>query len=257
MNCEPIVYDCGGTTLTGCFAMPETERPLPGVLVAHDASGVNNHVKSRAAALAQLGYAAFVLDLYGVRNFPRDEMVERHTRLIETPGLLLERATAGLRTLAAQQLVDGSRLAAVGFCQGGITALELARAGAPILAAIGFHPGYTRPNGSRDGRIKARVLMMSGTEDPYASREDFAAFSTEMAAKAQNWQLHLFGGVGHTFTDPAVDVLGLPGMAYDPTADRLSWTMMRALLEICFETLSPDQTGYGPAVPQEISRERD
>ena len=235
MNLEPIVYDCGGTTLTGYFAMPATDQPVPGVLVAHDATGVNDHVNSRATALAELGYAAFALDMYGVAGFPRDEMVGRHTQLFETRGLFLARATAGLRTLAAQPLVDSSRLAAVGFCQGGITVLELARASAPILAAIGFHPGYIRPSGSQDGLISAKVLMMSGTEDPFASREDFAAFSTEMAAKARDWQLHLFGGIGHTFTDPGIDALGVPGMAYDATADRLSWAMMRTLLEICFE----------------------
>jgi dienelactone hydrolase len=235
VNLEPIVYDCDGTTLTGYFAMPKTDQPVPGVLVAHDASGVNDHVNSRAAALAELGYAAFAIDMYGVAGFPRDELVQRHTEILETPGLFLKRATAGLRTLAALPLVDASRLAAIGFCQGGITVLELARASAPILAAIGFHPGYIRPNGSQDGPIAAKVLMMSGTEDPYASREDFAAFSTEMAAKARHWQLHLFGGVGHTFTDPAIDALGVPGMAYDATADRLSWAMMRSLLEICFE----------------------
>jgi dienelactone hydrolase len=115
MSLQPIVYDCGGAKLTGFFAIPETDRPVPGVLVAHDAPGVNDHVKSRAEALAERGYAAFALDLYGIRGFPREEMVVRHTKLVETPGLFLERATAGLRTLAAQPLVDASRLAAVGF----------------------------------------------------------------------------------------------------------------------------------------------
>ena len=242
MTLKPIVYKCGETTFTGYLAMPATEGLAPGVLVAHDASGVNDHVNSRAVALAELGYAAFALDLYGLRGFPRDETVARHTELMETPGLLLDRAKAGLDALARQPLVDTSRLAAIGFCQGGITVLELARARAPILAAIGFHPGYGRPKGSQDGPIAAKVLMMSGTEDPYASREDFEVFSTEMAAKARDWQLHLFGGVGHTFTDPAIDALGLPGMAYNALADRTSWAMMGTLLEICFES-SPTLAG--------------
>jgi dienelactone hydrolase len=247
MNLEAIVYNCGGMELTGYFAMPASGQPVPGVLVAHDASGVNDHVKSRAVSLAELGYVAFALDLYGVQGFPRDDILGYHTELVETPGLLLKRATAALRTLAAQPLVDGSRLAAIGFCQGGITVLELARADAPILAAIGFHPGYIRPNGSQDGPITSNVLMMSGTEDPYASRDDFAAFSTEMAAKARDWQLHLFGGVGHTFTDPTIDALGLPGMAYDAAADRMSWAMMRSLLEICFEDPSAERSHDGSA----------
>jgi dienelactone hydrolase len=175
MSLQPIVYDCGGAKLPAFSPNPRRTGPCRASLVAHDAPGVNDHVKSRAEALAELGYAAFELDLYGIRGSPREEMVVRHTKLVETPGLFLERATAGLRTLAAQPLVDASRLAAVGFCQGGITVLELARAGAPILAAIGFHPGYIRSNGGQDGPIASRVLMMSGTQDPYASRDDFAA----------------------------------------------------------------------------------
>jgi dienelactone hydrolase len=235
LNLERIVYHCDGVRLTGYLAMPVTSNPVPGVLVAHDASGVNEHVKSRAAALAELGYAAFALDLYGVEGFPRDEIVVRHTELVDSHGLLIKRARAGILTLAAQPLVDASRLAAIGFCQGGVTALELARAGEPILAAIGFHPGYLRSNGSPDGPITARVLMMSGTKDPYASPEHFAAFSREMSTKASDWQLHLFGGVGHTFTDRTVDALGLPGLAYNAAADRRSWAMMCLLLQECFE----------------------
>jgi dienelactone hydrolase len=234
--------------LTGYLAMPETDRPVPGVLVAHDASGVNDHVNSRAAALAELGYAAFALDLYGVRGLPRDEMVVRHTELVESPGLLRERATAGLRTLASQPLVDASRLAAIGFCQGGITVLELARAGEPILAAVGFHPGYMRPKGSLDGQIAAKILMMSGTADPYASHEDFTSFSIEMAAKARDWQLHLFGEVGHSFTDKAVDALALSGMAYNAIADRTSWAMMLTLIGICFETAPPQRIDQGLSI---------
>jgi dienelactone hydrolase len=243
LNLEPIVYDCSGTRLTGYLAMPATNTPVPGVLVAHDASGVNDHIKSRAAALAELGYAAFALDLYGVEGFPRDETLARHTELVDSYGLLVKRARAGLRTLATQPRVDPSRLAAIGFCQGGVTALELARAGEPILAAIGFHPGYLRSNGSPDGPITARVLMMSGTEDPYASPEQFATFSREMSAKARDWQLHLFGGVGHTFTDRTINALGLPGLAYNAAADRRSWAMMCLLLQECFHSQSVGPRG--------------
>jgi len=234
MSLQPVPYDCEGTTLTGYLAMPMSDQPVPGVLVAHEAVGVSDHVKSRAAALADIGYAAFALDMYGSVPSSPEESNGLHTELFDVPGLLLNRANAGLRTLAAQPGVDSSRLAAIGFCQGGITVLELARTGAPILAAIGFHPGYIRPNGSQDGPIAAKVLMMSGTEDPYASPDDFAGFSTEMRARATDWQLHLFGGVAHTFTNPAVDALGLPGMRYDAGADRRSWAMMHTLLEECF-----------------------
>lgn len=234
MTLETVRYACGPTTLTGYLARPSHPRTAPGVLVAHQATGVGAHVRDRAAALADLGYTAFALDLYGEEGFPGEQQAERHRALMETPGLLLSRALAGLDVLSAQPKVDPMKLGAIGFCQGGATVLELARAGAPIRCAIGFHPGFVRPVDSREGTISARVLMMSGADDPFATADHLALFEAEMKAKTIDWQLHLFGGVGHTFTDPEIDALGLPGFAYDQVADRRSWAMMRLLLEECF-----------------------
>ena len=231
---EPIRYACGETVLTGYLARPSHPWPAPGVLVAHQAIGVGVHARRRAEALAALGYIAFALDLYGEEGFPREQQGERHRALMETPGLLLDRALAGLDVLSSQPGIDPARLGAIGFCQGGATVLELARAGAPIRCAIGFHPGYVRPVDSAEGSISAKILMMSGADDPLATPDRLAGFTAEMTAKRADWQLHLFGGVGHTFTDPDIDALGLPGFAWDPTADRRSWTLMRSLLEDCF-----------------------
>jgi dienelactone hydrolase len=101
-----------------------------------------------------------------------------------------------------------TRLAAIGFCQGGSTVLELARSGAPLLAVIGFHPGFHRPAGSVDARIKAKVLMMSGDADPVVSAEDRSAFIDEMRSIGADWQLHLFGGVGHSYTNTKIGEYG-------------------------------------------------
>ena len=145
------------------------------------------------------------------------------------------RATAALETLAAQPNVDHTRLAAIGFCQGGIVATELARARAPILCAIGFHPGLKRPAGSIDGPIEAKLLMMVGARDAVVPPEDRAAFATEMEEKGADWQLHLFGGVGHTYTNPRVDELVvMPGFGYDARAERRAWTMAFCLLDEVF-----------------------
>jgi dienelactone hydrolase len=168
MKLDPIVYNCDGVKLTGYRVVPVTDRPVPGVLVAHDASGVNDHTRSRAMALAELGYVAFALDLYGVEGFPREQMAARHTELVDTPGLFLKRARAGLHALATQPLVDRTRLAAIGFCQGGVTVLELARAGEPILAAIGFHPGYLRSNGSPEGPMRCICRAWPTMQPPTA-----------------------------------------------------------------------------------------
>jgi dienelactone hydrolase len=236
MGLQRIAYECEDVTLTGYLALPEAEGQAPGVLVAHEATGVGDHVRSRALALAELGYVAFALDLYGIEGFPRDEQVARHTELMDRPGLFLSRAKAGLHVLAAQPSVDTNRMAAIGFCQGGATVLELARACEPIRCAIGFHPGYVRSAGSPDGPISAKILMMSGSDDPLATEDLLANFATEMTQKGADWQLHLFGGVGHTFTNPSIDALHLPGFAYDAAADRRSWAMMRLLLEECLST---------------------
>ena len=248
MELTPIEYDCAGTVLTGYLAVPDVAGPTAGVLVAHEATGMNDHVKARASALARLGYTAFALDLYGTTGFPRAESGARTAHLMETPGLLLDRGTAALRTLARHPAVDAARIGAIGFCLGGIAALELARAGASIKCAIGFHPGLIRPTISPDGPITAKVLMMSGSDDPHAPEDLRARFAEEMAAKGADWQLHLFGGVGHTFTDPSIDALNIPGFGYDANADRRSWAMALSLLG---ETLREGESALGGPTPRD------
>lgn len=125
-------------------------------------------------------------------------------------------------------------MAAIGFCQGRITALELARGGAPVRCVVGFHPGLKRPAGSPDGPIEAKVLMMVGDADPIAPAEDRAAFAAEMNAAGADWELHVFGGVAHSYTNPDVDALGVPGLAYNERAARRSWSLMLALIEDTF-----------------------
>lgn len=231
MDLSPIEYECAGVSLTGYLAVPDVKREAAGVLVAHEAIGMNEHIKDRAYRLAKHGYVAFALDLYGATGFPRAESEARTTHLMETPGLLFDRTNAALEILAQQPIVDPQRMAAIGYCLGGVAALELARANAPIRCAIGFHPGFIRPKISPDGPINAKILLMSGADDPYASEELRAQVVAELSAKNADWQLHLFGGVGHTYTDPAIDALHLSGFRYDANADRRSWTMGLSLLK--------------------------
>lgn len=235
MDLTQIHYHCHGLSLTGYLATPQSTRRVPGVLVAHEAAGMNDNIKARAIALADAGYAAFALDMYGVEGLSRDQGEARVGELMETPGLMIQRATAGLDALMAQPIVDRTRLAAVGFCLGGVVALELARAGAPILCAAGFHPGFVRPLGSADGPVTARVLLMAGADDPYATDDLRADITSDLTSKGADWQLHLFSGVGHSFTDPAIDALSRPGFAYNASADRRSWTMALGLLAECFD----------------------
>jgi dienelactone hydrolase len=221
-------------TLTGVLVDGSRGAPAPGVLIAHEAPGLDERMLTWARKLASEGFVALALDLYGA-PFSVADAASRHQEMMQTPGLMLARALPALDALATQPNVDRRRLGAVGFCQGGIVAMELARAAAPILCAIGFHPGFLRPAGSPDGAITAKVLMMVGDRDPVAPAAHRTAIAAEMEEKAADWQLHVFGGVGHSFTNPRVDALGIPGFAYDAKAERRAWAMAMALLNEVFD----------------------
>jgi len=227
-------YDADGVRLTGFFADGTRGSSAPGVLVAHEAPGLTEHAKHRAAMLAERGYVAFALDMYGRTGLSLEEARQESHALMADAALLRRRARAALEPLRAHAHCDGDRLAVIGFCLGGIVALELARDGAPVRCAVGFHPGLKRPHGSSTARISAKILMMIGEDDPVVPREDRASFVKEMSEAAADWQLHIFGGVGHSFTNRAIDALGYPGFAYDERADRRAWQMMLALLEESF-----------------------
>lgn len=231
METRTIDYDCDGTRLTGYFADSAPLVEKPAILVAHEAFGMNEHIRARARRLAERGYAAFALDMYGAEGFSLPEAVRRHVELMAAPGLMHARASAALDVLTALPGVDRTRTAAIGFCQGGITALELARGGAPLRCAVGFHPGLKRPAGSQDRGIRAKVLMMIGDRDPDVPAEDRAGFAEEMERQKADWQLHLFGGVGHAYTNPDADRLNIPGYGYNAAADKRSWAMMLALFD--------------------------
>lgn len=234
MTLRSITYQAGDTKLMGFLADGSNGRTAPGVLVAHESPGVTEHVKGRALRLAEQGYVAFVLDLFGAHDLALDEARRHSKAVMETPGLMFARANAALDVLADQAHVDPAQLAAVGFCLGGVTVLELARHGAPIRCAIGFHPGLKRPAGSPDNAISAKVLMMIGDRDPIVPQEDRVVFAQSMTAAGADWQLHVFGGVGHSYTNPAIDAYGLEGFGYNGDTDRRSWAMMLAMLSEVF-----------------------
>jgi dienelactone hydrolase len=235
INLKPITYRVDDLSMTGWLADGSAGKKVPGILVAHEAPGVGDLVKDRALKLAELGYMAFALDMYGRSEFSPEHAMAWHTELISAPGAMLRRACAALDVLAARSEVDHERMACIGFCQGGMTAMELARAGAPIKAAVGFHPGLIRPTGSQSGPISAKVLMLVGNDDPVAPLEDRRSFAEEMEAAGADWQMHVYGNTGHSYTSPEVDAIGIPGFAYNASADRRSWAAMLSLLAEVFD----------------------
>jgi len=233
MQTKDVPYAFEGKTLTGFLAYDETASgPRPGVLIVHDAGGLGEHIKEKARRLAQLGYTAFALDLYGeMAAGPQDALAR-----IQALGGDIARwraiTLAGLDTLKAQPQTDGSKLAAIGYCFGGTTVYELARTGAELKGVVGFHSGLA-PSSGEARNIKGKVLTLIGADDPLIPPEARLAFEQELRAAKVDWQMSLYGNVGHSFTHPGMDG-SRPGFKYDAQADARSWAQMRAFFEEIF-----------------------
>jgi dienelactone hydrolase len=227
MGLQPIHYDCDGQSLTGWLADGSGGEAAGGVLVVHQGMGITDHTKEAAARVAEHGYTAFALDMYGSTATSVEQATALMGALMGDAALLRRRARAGLAQLAT--LSSGPH-AVLGFCFGGIVALEMLRDQAPIACAIACHPSFRKPEGST-GLPHGKVLMMIGDQDPLIPAEDRDAFRAEMDAGGADWQLHIFGGAGHSFTDQAVDALNYPGFRYDAKADARAWAMVFAMLK--------------------------
>lgn len=230
MELTEIACTAGGRTFTGVLADGSGGRHVPGVLVAHEGPGLTDHPIERARRLAEHGYVALALDLYGERDLPIERAKEHVSTLRSDRAELRRRMRAWLDTLRAHPHVDPARTAAIGFCVGGMAVLELARDGADVTSVVAFHPGLD-PEPQDASRIRARVLVCIGERDPIARAEHRAALVAELAATDVDWQLLLLGGAGHSFTNPDIDAYGFPGFAYHADADRRAWRAMRELFE--------------------------
>ena len=234
-----IEYDVLGVAMVGHLAADRAAgaNDKPGVLLMHEGGGQDDNVRARADQLAARGYVAFALDyLGGGCAHPLTTAQARLGELFADMAATRQLAVAGYDVLVAQPGVDEDRVAAVGFCFGGVMALELARSGLPLRAAIGLHPGFAMASAADSANIRASVLMICGADDPVVSADDRRRFEDEMRdAGVADWRLEVYGGVGHSFTNPDIASRGLPGMfAYDERADRRAWASTLALLEEVF-----------------------
>jgi dienelactone hydrolase len=232
MRTECIEYRVDGTLLTGYLADDAERGPgRPGVLVVHQGRGLADHTKERARMLAELGYVAFALDMFGETVRDMEHAMKLLQELGGNPPLLRKRALAGLEQLKIQANVDTNRLAAIGYCFGGGVVLELARLNEGLAAVVAFHPALTNLPKRDDRKIACKVMVCAGDDDPLiplTSRETFAAL---MRASGADWQFLLYGDAGHSFTDKGVDALGMTGFSYHAPTDRRSWAAMREVLE--------------------------
>jgi len=238
MQISELTYVADGLKMRSELYIPEGEGLRPSVLVFPEALGLGEHARSRAWQLAKLGYIALACDLHGDSTLYQDAVaVSALLRpLAATPERIRSRAHGALDALLSVPEVDQTRVAAIGFCFGGSMALELARSGAPLVATIGFHSGLqtARPEDAKN--IRGRVLVAIGADDPIISVNQRNDFESEMRQGNVGWQMHLYGGVVHAFTDKNAERLGRPDFVrYSASADSHSWLAMRKLLEECFD----------------------
>lgn len=227
-------YFDGETELIGELHSPENPNGKA-ILVVHEADGIGGNVRRRCAMLAELGYTAAAADLHGGgRVLPDHEIGPALDKFRQDPALLRRRIRAALDALCVTAEVEPDRVAAIGYCFGGLAVLELARSGAPLAAVASFHGLLTSRTPASQGAINARVLASTGALDPLVPPGDISAFQAEMSSAGADWHLLIHGQALHSFTNFAVDDLNDPRMRYDGPADRQSWSALMTFLDETF-----------------------
>jgi dienelactone hydrolase len=236
---EPLEYRDGEVLCEGHVAFNTLSRARrPCVLIAHAWDGPNEQIRAKASDLARLGYLGFALDVYGkgIRGGASDDNTELMAPYIGDRALLRRRLLAAFAAARRHSFADPSRIAVIGYCFGGLCALDLARAAPPELrGVVSVHGSLNAPEFSHTRAITAKVLVIHGWKDPIAPEEDVLALTRELSDAGSDWQMLLYGQVAHAFTNPAANNRR-SGIYYDETADRRSWVATCSFLE---ETLGP------------------
>ncbi len=237
MITRTVDYQQGGKTLEGYLAYDDKfTGKRPGVLVAHQWKGLGDYEKQRARMLAEMGYVAFALDIYGkgIRPKSQEEAGKLSGQYKANRPLLRNRVRAAVITLRKQPNVDVSRLAIIGYCFGGGTALELARSGADVDGYVSFHGSLDTPTPADAKNIRGKVLILHGADDPYAPMKDVVALRDELSAADVNYEIDLYGNTVHSFTEKAAGNDPSTGAAYNAQADARSWARMKAFFAEIF-----------------------
>ena len=228
-----IDYREGGVALTGWLARPPA-HPRAAIVVFPTIVNANLPMERRARMLAEAGYLAMIADFYGEvpQSFAAADPLAQQLRA--TPEGYRARLRAAIATLRDHPASAGLPMAAIGFCMGGQAALEAARDGAELAAAVSFHGILDTQARAAPGTIKPRILVCHGDADPMVPREAVLAFWEEMDAAGADWHFHSYAGVRHGFTDPGSDARGMDAVKYNASADRQSWAAMLALFDEAF-----------------------
>ena len=233
MKTEKITYQSGDNSFEGFLAQPEGDSN-PCVLIAHTWAGRDAFVEEKAKLLTELGYAGFAIDMYGDGKIgtSNEENAGMMQPLLDDREELARRALASLDAVSKIDSIDASKIVIMGYCFGGLVAMDLARTGADIKGAVSFHGFLAGPENSTN-EIKAKLLALHGDSDPMVGQDQIESFRQEMTSKKVDWQLHVFGGAMHSFTNPEANDPDF-GAVYSKNADERSWKIFTDLLKELF-----------------------
>lgn len=251
LKTKTIVYEDHGTPLSGYLAYDDAVMgKRPAVLVVHEWWGLNDYARGRAEALARMGYVAFAVDMYGegkVTDHPK-QAGEWSQQVTQNTALWQQRAQAGLAVLKARPQTDPNRIAAIGYCFGGGTVQQLAYAGADIKGVVSFHGSLQMPPADVGQKSRVRLLICHGGADPFATPEQLQSYLGAMAASGLDYQVNIYGGAKHGFTNPNASKYNIPALGYSPSADHRSWAAMKLFFSEIFGA-----GGSGPMSPKNIN----
>jgi dienelactone hydrolase len=237
---EVVEYHDGDIELQGLLVSDDHDGKRPGILVVHGGAGLDDHAKGRARQFAALGLVAFACDMYGKRVIgDRERVMATITDLVGDRDKLCQRARAGIRVLASDPRVSGS-VAAVGYCFGGRTVLELARSGTDLAGVISVHGSLQTASPARPGEVTAKILACHGAIDPHVPTEQVTGFINEMNAAGADYQMIIYGGAMHGFTHDTGPQM--PGVAYHAASDKRSFLAIRAFVAEIFGTEAASAT---------------
>jgi len=234
---KTVEYKIGDQAFEGLYVYPQASKgKIPGVLMVHNWLGVSDETKKQAERMARLGLAVFAVDVYGkgVRAKGAQDAMALAGKYKGDRKLFRERVLRGLEVLREQKEVDAKKIVAVGYCFGGTGVIELARAGADVQAVVSFHGGLDSPNPADGKNIKAKVIALQGADDPYVKPSDIAAFQNEMRTHNVDWQMTVYGGAVHGFTDVSAGSDAKTGAAYNENADKRSFEVFTDLVADLF-----------------------
>ena len=233
-----IPYQHGDVQLEGFLAWDDAKTgKRPGIMVVHEWWGVNEYARDRARQLAALGYAAFAVDMYGkgqVTTHP-DQAATWMKQVQADVKVWQARALTGLAVLQSQEMVDPQRLAAIGYCFGGATVLQVAYSGAGVKGVVSFHGALPMPTGKQAQGAGTKILIAHGNADPFLTEEHVRKFRQTLDAANLDWQMVVYAGARHSFTNPGADAHGIDALKYNRQADARSWKQMQLFFEELFQ----------------------